>query len=561
MLRRAAQARLASGVGSGIGRFVSLRRTAPRRCTTAAAGAPPPAMAANPAAAKARALDMLEFINAAWTPYHAVEEAARRLSAAGFEHIAEKDAWDQLRPGGKYYFTRNMSTVVAFAVGKKYRPGGPFYMVGAHTDSPCLKIKPVSKATGGGCQLVNVETYGGGLWYTWFDRDLGVAGRALVREGGKLVHKLVKVTKPVLRIPMLAIHLQRNLYTEGFKPNFQTNLMPLLATASKAAAAAAAAAAPAAPPPAAAAAPAAPDAGGGAGGGGDGGAAGSVAGKHHAMFMQLICEELGCAPGDVVDFELNVCDTQPGVLGGAAEEFVFAGRLDNLASCYTAIEALCDSVRGEGALDEEVAVRSVACFDHEEVGSDSAQGAGGPVMRDTITRVARALAGGEEGAVERALRQSFLVSADMAHALHPTYTDKHDALNAPAFHGGMVLKHNSNQRYATNAISAALFREAGRRAGVPVQEFCVRNDMPCGSTIGPILASSLGCRTVDVGVPQLAMHSIREMCGVDDIEMAYAHFLAFYKHFSELDATLDLDSLPPPDIKGTIRDPPCDHVH
>eukprot|EP00775_Hariotina_reticulata_P004980 gene4980-5222_t len=395
------------------------------------------------AEAKSKANDMLSFINAAWTPYHAVEEASRRLLAAGFTHIAEKDAWN-LKPGGRYFFTRNMSTLVAFAIGKQYQPGHPFYMIGAHTDSPCLKV---------GCGTP-------GLTGTWAWQ-----------------HRLVKIDRPVLRIPMLAIHLQRNLYQDGFKPNFQDNLKP------------------------------------------------------------------------------------PGVLGGAQEEFVFVGRLDNLASCYTALEALIDSVADEDSLVNEHAVRSVAMFDHEEVGSDSAQGAGGPVMRDTITRVARLLAQGEEGAVERTLRQSFLVSADMAHALHPNYTDKHDSLMAPAFQGGLVLKHNSNQRYATNAISAALFREVGRQAGVPVQEFCVRNDMPCGSTIGPILAHNLGCRTVDVGMPQLAMHSIREMAGVDDVLLAYKHFLAFFKNFTKLDASLNVDSLPPPDIKGTIRDPQCSHVH
>ncbi|GBG00409.1 aspartyl aminopeptidase-like, partial [Raphidocelis subcapitata] len=367
---------------------------------------------------------------------------------------------------------------------------------------------------------------------------------------------LIKVDRPVLRIPMLAIHLQRNLYTEGFKPNFQSNLMPLIATAAKAPAAPAAAAAASAAPAAAAAAdaPAAPPADAAA-------ASASAAPRHHAAMMELIAEAARAPASDIVDFEVNVCDVQPGVLGGAAEEFVFVGRLDNLASCYAAIEALIASCSSPGALADEGAVRAVACFDHEEVGSDSAQGAGGPVMRDTITRVARALAGGEEGAVERALRQSFLVSADMAHALHPNYTDKHDAQHAPAFHGGLVLKHNSNQRYATNAISASLFREVGRRVGAPVQEFCVRNDTPCGSTIGPILASNLGCRTVDVGMPQLAMHSIREMCGVDDVALATEHFTAFFRDFSALDATLDVDSLPPPDIRGTIRDPSCGHVH
>lgn len=528
--------------------------------TAAAAAAAPAAAVLSPQEARARAQDMLTFINAAWTPYHAVEESARRLLAAGFSHIAEKDAW-ALQPGGKYFFTRNMSTLVAFAIGKRFQPGGPFYMVGAHTDSPCLKVKPVSRSSSGGCQTVNVETYGGGLWYTWFDRDLGLAGRVLVRDSsssgssasgpaaagssgssasGRLLHRLVKVDKPVLRIPMLAIHLQRNLYQEGFKPNFQDHLRPVLATLGKAPKPAPAATNGTSAPPVAAA---------------------DVTSNHHALLLELIAAELGCQPTDIVDFELNLCDVQPGVLGGAAEEFVFVGRLDNLASCYTALEALVDSVSAPGALDTEPGVRSVAMFDHEEVGSDSAQGAGGPVMRDTITRVARQLAQGEEGAVERSLRSSFLVSADMAHALHPNYTDKHDTLMAPAFQGGLVLKHNSNQRYATNAISAALFREVGRRAGVPVQEFAVRNDMPCGSTIGPILAHNLGCRTVDVGMPQLSMHSIREMAGVDDVSHAYRHFREFFSTFSELDASLDVDSLPPPQIRGTIREPACNHVH
>lgn len=497
--------------------------------------------------AKAKALDMLDFINAAWTPYHAVEEASKRLMAAGFKHIAEKDAWD-LKPGGKYFFTRNMSTIVAFAVGEKYTPGNPFYMIGAHTDSPCLKVKPVSKSSSAGCQTINVETYGGGLWYTWFDRDLGLAGRVLVREaaaaegsngGGKLQHRLVKIDKPVLRIPMLAIHLQRNMYQEGFKPNFQDHLKPVLATVAKAPKPT--------PAPSNGSTPAV--------------AAGDITGSHHALLLSMLADELGCKTTDIVDFELNLCDVQPGVLGGAQEEFIYVGRLDNLGSCYTALEALIDSVSAPDALANEHAVRSIAFFDHEEVGSDSAQGAGGPVMRDTITRVARLLAQGEEGAIERTLRQSFLVSADMAHALHPNYTDKHDSLLAPAFQGGLVLKHNNNQRYATNAISAALFREVARRAGVPVQEFAVRNDMPCGSTIGPILAHNLGCRTVDVGMPQLSMHSIREMAGVDDVLYGYKHFQEFFSSFSAIDASLDVDSLPPADIKGVIREPSCSHVH
>lgn len=478
---------------------------------------------------KEHAQKLLDFINYSWTPFHAVDEAARRLTAAGFTRISEREPWS-VQPGGRYFFTRNMSTIVAFAVGAKYQPGNGFYMVGAHTDSPCLKLKPVTASSKSGYHMINVETYGGGLWYTWYDRDLGLAGRVLVREeAGGMSHRLVKINRPLLRIPMLAIHLQRDIHTAGFKPNLQTNFAPVLATAVKAQLL--------------------------------GPQQQGAAGKHNPQLLALLASELGVTVDSIVDFELHVCDVQDGVLGGINDEFVFAGRLDNLAMSYVALQSLIDACPDTASLAEETGVRAIALFDHEEVGSDSAQGAGSPVMRDTIKRVARVLAGSEEGAVERAMRNSFLVSADMAHALHPNYSEKHDPEHQPRMHGGLVLKHNHNQRYATNAVSATLFREVARRHGIPVQEFSVRNDMPCGSTIGPILASALGCRTVDCGIAQLSMHSIREQCGTDDVAIAYDHFLAFFREFSALDATLDVDALPPADIRGTIRDTACHHVH
>lgn len=405
--------------------------------------------------------------------------------------------------------------------------------------------------------------------YTWYDRDLGLAGRVLVKskdEGGKIQHRLVKIDRPILRIPMLAIHLQRNIHTDGFKPNLQTNFAPILATtvkaqlglstsspteapteegkdASTAAAAATTSNAPA--PPAAASST----------------SKGAEAAKHHSLLLEMIASELGVSQDDILDFELNVCDVQPGSIGGARSEFIFAGRLDNLAMSYCALEALIESCRGEDALSDETGVRAIALFDHEEVGSDSAQGAGGPVMRDTITRVASSLSKeGAEGVVEMTMLASFLVSADMAHALHPNYSDKHDPDHQPKIHEGLVLKHNTNQRYATNSVSAALFREVGRKRGITCQEFSVRNDMPCGSTIGPILASNLGCKTVDVGIAQMSMHSIREMCGVEDVDIATSHFIAFFQDMSKLDKTLDVDSLPPPNIQGVMADVPCQHV-
>jgi aspartyl aminopeptidase len=363
-----------------------------------------------------------------------------------------------------------------------------------------------------------------------FDRDLTVGGRALVRRGGQLSHELVFVPRPVLRIPSLAIHLNREIATEGMKVNAQNHLPPVLATAVKAALDA--------PPKAAA---------------GEGGKEPSLGDRHHPLLLQLLAAELKCAPEDIADFDLQICDTQPAAIGGALNEFIFSGRLDNLASCYTSLRAFLDACPDEAALADETCVRMVAHFDHEEVGSASAHGAGSPCMLDAIRRVAAALAAGQEGAVERALRASFLVSADMAHAVHANYSDRHDACHAPQLHAGLVVKHNANQRYATDGVTAFLFRELGRAAGVPFQEFAVRSDLACGSTIGPIIAANTGMRAVDCGGPMLSMHSVREMCGCDDVAHAVAHFRAVYQRFSKLDAELTVDA-PGPDLRRLRMD-------
>lgn len=519
-------------------------------------------------ASAAVARDMLSFIDASWTQFHAVAAAASRLEAAGFARISERESWEDVsksttvKPGGRYYFTRSGSTLVAFAVGEQAKPGAPFHMVGAHTDSPCLKVKPVSAGVRSGYAMLNVEPYGGGLWTTWFDRDLTVAGRVLVRNRsstppGRIEARLVAVDRPLLRVPMLAIHLQRELADSGFKPNKQQHVVPVLASAVRKAA----------------------EGGGGkreeegeaakekvgAGGGGAGGGGAStplLTKKHHPALLEIIAKELSVPVDDIVDFDLNVCDTQRGSLGGAEEEFVFVGRLDNLAMSYCATAALVDAFgeKSPGAserLSKETAIKAIALFDHEEVGSSSAQGAGGPVMRDAMFRVSRALAasflasGSSSSssaspslgdAAARSAQSSFLVSADMAHALHPNYADRHEPDHKPEFGKGLVIKHNANQRYATDALSAALFREVGSRARpspIPSQEFCVRSDMACGSTIGPILASGLGVRTVDVGAPQLSMHSIREMCAVEDVS-CFGVFEGFFFSFRVL---FDLDPL------------------
>ncbi|BBN00146.1 aspartyl aminopeptidase [Marchantia polymorpha subsp. ruderalis] len=469
--------------------------------------------------------ELVEFLNGACTPFHAVHEAKVRLKEAGYEQLSEREAWP-LKPGGKYYFTRNHSTIVAFAIGMRYEAGNGFYAIGCHTDSPCPKLKPITKISKAGFLEVGVQMYGGGLWYTWFDRDLTVAGRVFVQRGEKISHELVRVPRPILKVPSLAIHLNRTV-NEGFKFNLQTNFVPILATALK---------------DEANKLVTVPDSSSESAAGSNGTVKQSVAdGAHHPLLLQVLAEELNCQPKDILNFELDVIDTQPSVIGGALKEFIFSGRLDNLCSSFCALKALIDATSGN-SLDEEVGVRMISLFDHEEIGSASAQGAGSPVFIDTLQRVTTQFSAADsKGVFEQGVQKSFLVSADMAHSLHPNYMDKHDDNHQPQIHKGLVIKHNCNQKYATNSATALIFREIGARHNIPTQEFVVRNDMACGSTIGPIVASGTGIRTVDVGAPQLSMHSIREMCGTDDVGYTYQHFKAFFEEFSELDGKISAD--------------------
>ncbi|XP_027363422.1 probable aspartyl aminopeptidase isoform X2 [Abrus precatorius] len=424
--------------------------------------------------------ELLQYLNESWTQFHATAEAKRQLLAAGFHLLNENQQWD-LKPGGRYFFTRNMSSLVAFAIGEKYNVGDGFHVIAAHTDSPCLKLKPKSASSKSDYLMVNVQTYGAGLWHTWFDRDLSVAGRVILRSGdNSYVHKLVKVNRPILRIPTLAIHLNRTVNQDGFKPNLETHLLPLLSMKfedisleSK-----------------------------------EKSTALSSKAHHHPLLMQILSDELNCDVDDIVSIELNVCDTQPSCLGGGNNEFIFSGRLDNLASSYCALRALIDSCECLGDLANEHAIRMVALFDNEEVGSGSVQGAGAPTMFQAMRRIVGDLANNyvSEGSFELTIRQSFLVSADMAHGVHPNFVDKHEEFHRPELQKGLVIKHNANQRYATSGITSFLFKEVGRIHNLPTQEFVVRNDMGCGSTIGPILASGVGIRTVDCGIAQLSMH-------------------------------------------------------
>ncbi|XP_043723934.1 probable aspartyl aminopeptidase isoform X1 [Telopea speciosissima] len=479
--------------------------------------------------------ELIDFLNASPTAFHAVDEAKKRLKNAGFEQVLEREDW-KLQVGKKYFFTRNYSTIVAFAIGKKYVAGNGFHIVGAHTDSPCLKLKPVSKVAKGGYLEVGVQTYGGGLWYTWFDRDLTVAGRLMIRKGkgdsASFLHQLVRMKEPIMRIPTLAIHLDRGVNDDGFKVNTHSHLIPVLATSIKSELNKVVA----------------------ENGSVEDGVQGGIKNcnekrnsdnmKHHSLLLELLAAQAGCEPDEICDFELQLCDTQPSTIAGAMKEFIFSGRLDNLCMSFCSLKALIDATLTESYLEDETGVRMVALFDHEEVGSSSAQGARSPAMLDALTRITNTFGSSEAKLLEKAIQRSFLVSADMAHALHPNYMHKHEENHQPKLHGGLVIKHNANQRYATNAVTSFIFREIAERHELPIQDFVVRNDMPCGSTIGPILASGMGIRTVDVGAPQLSMHSIREMCAIDDVRYSYEHFKAYFQEFSQLDAKVCVDVEP-----------------
>ncbi len=417
--------------------------------------------------------DLCAFIDAGPSPFHCVEEAARRLGAAGFRALEEGARWS-LEAGGGYWFERG-GTLLAFRVGEAPAEEAGFRLVGAHTDSPNLRIKPSPDRSKEGWRQLGVETYGGLLSYTWFDRDLGLAGQVVAAEEGApagLGTRLVRIDRPILRVPSLAIHLNREIRDKGFKPNAQKHLAPVL----------------------------------GLGGGSD------EQGEDSAGLVALLASELDVDPDRILSWELSCYDLTPSTVGGAEEELIFAPRMDNQAMCHAGLVAL---LRAPAA----AATQILCLYDHEEVGSGSARGAAGSLVAELLRRLAEHEGPGAHlGSLPRAVARSWQLSADMAHAIHPNYVDRHEPQHMARINGGPVLKVNTQQRYATSAESAGLFEALCREAEVPCQRFVNRTDLACGSTIGPISASRLGIRTVDVGNPMLSMHSIREMGGAEDPE-------------------------------------------
>lgn len=447
----------------------------------------------------------LEFVNSSPSPFHAVLNCKERLTNNGFKELKEKEPWaGKIGRGGKYFFTRNQSSIVAFAVGGEFKSGNGFSIIGAHTDSPCLKVKPISKKESSGFLQVGVQTYGGGIWSTWFDRDLGLAGRVIVATSeSKLESQLVRISSPILRIPNLAIHLNRGV-NESFTFNSETQLLPIFATVAKTL---------------------------------NQGSSGkeSLEGKstissHHPQLLGLICDELNINAEQIVDLELCLYDTQASCLGGFENEFIYSARLDNLMMSYSSLESLIGSLEKHD-LSKEPNVRMICLYDNEEVGSTSAYGADSHLAEAALRRIQSSLSNAEHEhptAFEESIHKSYMISADMAHAVHPNYSDKHESNHRPKFHEGLVIKVNASQKYATTAATSAVLKTIASRHNLPLQEFVVRNDCPCGSTIGPILSAKLGLQTIDVGCPQLSMHSIREVAGTTDIAHAIKIFEEFY---------------------------------
>ncbi|MDO4411484.1 M18 family aminopeptidase [Cutibacterium sp.] len=410
--------------------------------------------------------DVISFVEASPTSYHAAAELARRLDEAGFGKLDETTAWSSVE--GRHYVVRD-GAVVAWITPQKITEKVGVRIVGSHTDSPSFKLKPNATVTNQGWQQVGMEVYGGGLLNSWLDRDLGLAGRLVTKNGQ--VH-LVR-TGPILRISQLAPHLDRTV-NDDLTLDRQRHLMPILSV-----------------------------------------------GRPDLDVEKLLCEEARINHDELAFHDIFAYVTQRPAVIGPYGEFLASQRMDNLSSVHSSVAAFVDlkSV-------DDVAI--MACFDHEEVGSSTRSGACGPFLEDVLVRIAEGL--GMTGAAYRAMiARSSCVSSDAGHGVHPNYVDKFDPANHPLLNEGPLLKINANQRYATDGVGGALWKRACAAAGVPTQEFVSNNSVPCGSTIGPLTATRLGMVTVDVGVPLMSMHSTRELAGVKDVEFMTSALAAYWQ--------------------------------
>ena len=416
------------------------------------------------------------FLEESPSAFHAVAAACRRLEGAGFVRLHEGDAWD-IEPGRGYYAVRNNSSVIAFRVGAAVSPStGDFHfkLTASHSDSPTFKVKAVPElACADGSLRLNVEAYGGMIDYAWFDRPLSVAGRVLVREGRRIESRLVAPDRDLLLIPSVAVHLDRGV-NSGFAPNRQVDLCPLF----------------------------------------------SAGDLDRGAFDALVADAAGVEPAQVLARDLFLVNRQKPCIWGAAGEFLSASKLDDLACAYVSLEAFL-------GCENETAVSAWCCFDNEEVGSNTKQGAMSTFLPDVLARACAALGATDEG-YRRALAKSMLVSCDNAHAVHPNHPEKYDEGNRAVLGGGIVVKEAANQHYCTDAFSRAAFLALCADAGVPVQTFANRSDTAGGSTLGNLSNIQASMHAIDVGLPQLAMHSSFETMGVRDVLNGMRALEAFY---------------------------------
>ncbi len=423
--------------------------------------------------------NLLDFIDDSPSPWHVVKTIEAQLATFQFQRLYETETWE-LENGGRYYVVRGDSSVVIFVHGKKAVAESGFKIIGAHTDSPSLRVKPNPTTTIAGLERLNVETYGGAILATFSDRDLSLAGRVNYQTAdGKLAHDLVYFQQPLLRLPNLAIHLNRGVNEDGLKFQKQNELGLILANVSEQ--------------------------------------------LLPSPFLKLLQSQLPNAD-KILAWDLNVYDTQKGSFWGANNEFFANGQIDNLASCHAALNALLD----ESVLNNDSTL-VCAFFDHEEVGSKSCHGASGSFLTDTLQRINTATSQSSQD-FARALARSFLISADMAHAYHPSFPQVYDAAHTVHINQGVVIKVNVNQRYTSDGVSEAMFMRWCNQANVPYQMYSHRNDLPCGSTIGSLVSAKLGVRGVDVGNPMWAMHSCRESAGVFDHGAMIAVMKQFLKN-------------------------------
>lgn len=424
------------------------------------------------------AQQLIDFIYQSPSPYHVVSNVKERLSARGFSELKLRDRW-QLAKGGKYFVSMNGSALIAFVVGQGEVEQDGFRLIGAHTDSPTFRIKPSPEiVTENNYIKLNVEVYGGPILNTWLDRPLGLAGRVTLKGSDPFYpeNRLLQINRPILYIPNISVHMNRKV-NEGVELNKQKDLLPILGQVTEQF-------------------------------------------EKDRFLVKLLAKELSVDPDSIGDFDLYLYEYEKGSIIGVNQEFISCGKLDDLAMVHAGIEALMDAPLGQST-------NVMICFDNEEVGSETKQGAGSPLLRNVLERVTLALCKDREDFF-RALYSSFLVSADMAHAIHPNAGELHDPVNRPLINKGPVIKINANQAYTTDSDSCTVFETICKNAGVPVQKFVNRSDLRGGSTIGPISSTQMEIRSVDIGNPMQAMHSIRELGGVQDHTYLKKALLAFF---------------------------------